>query len=116
MTTICIGTQAAAQHALDLIEQVLAPTHFSTLGYTIIDNGGELAVVAKDAATGQDATGSLTTCWDHLKTAPDGRSWFYSPTDDLRFFEWKDRLPEGIVLDIEEIELPPDFLPSDPVI
>jgi len=75
---------------------MLALQWWPAQGYPIIEGG----VVPKNAQTGDlDFNAPRTTAWDILKSAPDGDYWWWSPSDDPRFVDWKEYLAQnGYVL------------------
>lgn len=102
------GDTAAAQADLDAFH-ALCRQWWPTQGYDV-DAGG---VIPKNAATGEDEPDcQRTTCWDTLKPDPTdpGKSWWISPTPDLRFYDWKTYLAAtGYTLQCAEITMPAEW-------
>ena len=93
-----------AQTALAVINQIAA-AWWQSQGFTVED--GEL--VGKNAKTGEDAPDKArTTTWDIVQESPDGTFYFSSLSNDLRFVDWRDYLPEGVVMP-DDIECPVEW-------
>lgn len=113
-----IGTKEQVEHDLAVINQIAA-AWWADQGYTVVETSEGRAIVGKNAATGEDNPEALTTSW--AEPAPvdytineetrevipaDGTLWCApSPSSDARFALWRDYLPEGVVIECEEIEL-----------
>lgn len=82
--------------------EALAAQWWPTQGYPVVDGG----VVPRNAATGElDYEAQRTVAWDVLKQAPDGEYWWWSPSDDARFVDWKEYLAQtGYTLKCVEVE------------
>lgn len=94
MKILEFNTQEEADTALAIINQVAAGW-WSQQGFTI--ENGEL--VGKNAKTGKDQPEKArTTTWDTVKESPDGTFYFTTLTDDPRFVDWRDYLPEGTIM------------------
>lgn len=72
--------------------EALAAQWWPTQGHPVEDGG----VVPRNRATGElDYSAPRTIAWDTLKQAPDGEYWWWSPTDDDRFYDWKRYLADA---------------------
>ncbi len=84
-------TQDAAQTALEIIDAVAAQW-WAGQGYTV--ENGEL--IGRNAKTGQDAPDKTrTTTWAEITESPDGTFYFPSLSNDPRFVDWREYLPDG---------------------
>lgn len=102
------GAQAAAEHDLANVH-ALAAAHWQEQGYTVIAHEGGYAVVGKNAATGEDNPAALTIEWDTIKELG-GEYWFFSPANDPRFTEYRQRgIDLGMTWECEEIEMPEEW-------
>lgn len=81
--------------------EALAAQWWPTQGNPVVDGG----VIPRNAATGElDYTAARTTAWDHIKMAPDGEYWWYSPSSNAMFSQWKEYLANtGYALKCPEV-------------
>ncbi|HNQ92923.1 MAG TPA: hypothetical protein PKI93_08350 [Alphaproteobacteria bacterium] len=96
-----------AQRALAAINQI-AVAWWAGQGYTV-DNG---TLVGKNAANGTDEPSKQRTMtWDEVRESPDGTFYFSSPSNDTRFADWRNDLPDGLDTATEKA-VPPTWTPS----
>lgn len=114
MDGVLIVYGTAANAASDLAAfHGLCRQWWPTQGYQVTDEG----VVPKVFATGEDAPDAQHTVqWDVIKPDPTDptKSWWWSPTTDPRFYDWKDYLAQaGYSLSCEEISWPSEWTISN---
>lgn len=103
---LIFDTEQEAQDALDIINQI-ASSWWASQGYTVIN--GEL--VGKNASTGLDEPEKArTTTWANIVPVQDGYG-FYSLSNDARFVDWRDYLPDGVTFP-DDIEYTPPMIDS----
>ena len=86
------ASEDEAQTTLDVVNQIAA-AWWTQQGYTV-ENG---ALIGKNAAKGTDEPGKQrTTAWAEIKESPDGTFYFPSLSNDPRFADWRDYLPQGV--------------------
>lgn len=101
------STREEAMDALTVIN-AMAAAWWAGQGYTVQD--GQL--VGKNAATGQDEPDAQkTTKWADIQESQDGTFYFPSLSNDARFQDWRDYLPEGVSLPEDKV-FPPEWAPA----
>lgn len=94
---ILAGTLEDVSHDLFLINEIAA-NWWASKGYTILQTANGKAVVGKNFNTGEDIPDALTTSWDTPQQAEDGAWFITDPATDARFIDWRDYIPEGVLL------------------
>ena len=85
-------TQSEADNALAVINQI-AENYWLSQGYTVINHQ---LVGKKNGVDNPDACKTIT--WDTVKESPDGTFYISSPSSSERFVDWRDYLPDGVVM------------------
>ena len=94
---ILTGTLEDIDHDLSIINDIAA-SWWAAQGYTVLQTPDGKAVVGKNFRTGEDDAQALTTSWDAPQMDENG-SWFIAdPAGDPRFADWRDYIPDGVVL------------------
>jgi hypothetical protein len=99
MNILEFETQEQAQSALAVINKIAAGW-WASQGFDVVDDETSPSgkkVIGVSAKTGEprpDAQG--TTTWATIEESPVGTFYFTTLTDDPRFVDWRDYLPEGV--------------------
>lgn len=100
MKKILVGTfeQATAD---ELLIRHIGAEHHRMQGYEIGMVDGQPVLYGKNAATGETNYEDPVICWDIVKQI--GERWYIdSPSNDPRFVNWRDFIPEGVTVQCDE--------------
>lgn len=99
---ILIGTETEAKHDLEIINLISAQ-YYAGSGYTVEHGATGFELIGKNAATNQDnPNAQRTVTWDEIKEH-NGQFYFTSLSNDPRFKDWRDYLPDGVSMQCQEI-------------
>jgi len=66
-------------------------------GYTVVESTDGWELIGRNAFTGLDEPEKTRTItWDTIKESPDGTWYFSSLSNDPRFVDWRDYLPDSV--------------------
>lgn len=99
MKILEFDTEAEAQAALDVVNAI-GIAWKAQQGVTIVDEPisptGKRALTKRKGEDAPDKCGTLT--WDEVRESPDGTFYFSSPINKTSYANWRDHLPEGVVM------------------
>lgn len=94
MLVLEFDTLPEAQTALAVIDQIAA-AWWSSKGYSVENN----ELIGRNAKTGVDNPDKTRTkTWAEIQETADGKFYFYSLSNKSCFCDWRNYLPECIVL------------------
>ena len=106
------GTKEEVEFDLQIINQIIRE-YWAGLGYTVTLRDGLYVLIGKNALSDENTYDAVTTQWDNAKPiktiddlgTPDVNTlwWAFDPSFEPRFVDWRDRLPDGILLKCESV-------------